>query len=115
MTSLQSPRMDESRPASAADRRALAHVFALLEQLADVLAAPQLDMSQFEAVVRGCIAHLRAAGVPEREIAGRLTRLVHAASAPARSASETTARVASVVDWCERAEHPAAGIARAPH
>jgi hypothetical protein len=105
------PDAERSRAAAASNaERALAHVFALLERLADVLAAPAdadggATAFEFESAVCGCIAHLRATGARRDQVAARLVRLVQAASAHHRPQHETATRVAAVVAWCERADH----------
>ena len=97
------------RPPDADAERAFACVVALLERLAEVLAAPVDPLAsdavaEFEAVLCDCIAHLRARGATRDEITSRLTSVVHGVSAGYLSERDTAARVAAVIAWCERRE-----------
>jgi hypothetical protein len=94
-------------PARASAEHAFAYVIAMLERLADVLADPAAaphEGSEFESVVCGVIAYLRATGTSNDEVAARLTQLLLNAVPQDRSAEETAARVAAVVAWCARAD-----------
>ena len=101
--------LSPARVSTAAAESVLSDLFALLERLADVLSDSNgsetaVANPEFETVICGLIAHLRARGATGTEVAARLTQLVERASGQDRSADETAARVASVVAWCRRAE-----------